>query len=279
VITSAPYSTGEEEVSSTEPVWDQALNTWTTTDSTGNTSYWYDTTTTTSPRWIPQIRGAQEDPPSEDADTEDSDSDESADDTGDDKPDEEERKFTQEDVNKLLAKEVDKAKRGKLDPKELGFDSRKDLETFIKSMKEKSEEEKTEAEKERETAIAAAKDEATKGVMAQSKKLVLKAEFKLMAQEHGVSVEARDDAFVIAQTLADWEHVEVSDEGEVTGLDTDFFETLKKDKPYLFAQPADEEETTPGNIGQRASGAKKDASDERTLKEKYPALQGPGWRW
>ena len=164
----------------------------------------------------------QDDPTSETQGTEDSDSEEEKDDadvTGDDKPDEEEkpsRTFTQEDVNKIVAKELSKAQRGKIDPKEVGFDSRKDLETFVKSMKEKTEEEKTEAEKEREAAIATAKEEATKGVLDKSKQLVLKAEFKLMAQEAGIASEAREDAFVLAQTLDEWKDVEVSDDGDVS---------------------------------------------------------------
>lgn len=224
-----------------------------------------------------------DDSTSEDKETEDSDSEQdNADATGGDKPDQEERTFTQADVNKLLAKEVDKAKRGKLDPKELGFDSRKDLETFVNSMKEKSEEEKTEAERKQEEAINAAKEEATKGVLDQSKRLVLKAEFKLMAQEAGIGSEAREDAFVLAQTLDEWKDVEVSDEGEVSGLDKDFFEELKKAKPFLFAAPTDDDQDDagPGNIGQRSSGGKKKADDE-SLKQKYPALQGPNssWRW
>lgn len=281
MITSAH---GEEEVSQTEPTWDQDLNTWTTASTSGTTYYWGTYPGTGTGTWFPQISGAQEDPPSEDAGSEDSDSEQDdADTTEGDDSDEEERKFTQEDVNKLLAKEVDKAKRGKLDPKELGFDSRKDLETFVKQMKEKSEEEKSEAERQMETAINEAKESATKDVLAKSKQLVLKAEFKLQAQANGVSAEARDDAFVIAQTLEDWQNVEVSDDGDVSGLDEDFFETLKKDKPYLFAQPSDEDEgedTTP-NIGQRARGRRgsKEGPADKELKAKYPALQGNNWRW
>lgn len=228
----------------------------------------------------------QDDPTSETQGTEDSDSEEEKDDadvTGDDKPDEEEkpsRTFTQEDVNKIVAKELSKAQRGKIDPKEVGFDSRKDLETFVKSMKEKTEEEKTEAEKEREAAIATAKEEATKGVLDKSKQLVLKAEFKLMAQEAGIASEAREDAFVLAQTLDEWKDVEVSDDGDVSGLNEDFFEDLKKAKPFLFAKPADEEgDEGPGNIGQRSGGRRKETEDEEALKKTYPALQGSSSRW
>jgi hypothetical protein len=258
-----------------------------TTDSTTGPSQhtWTTTTDGTNVRWVPPIMGAQDDPPSDDEGSGDSDpGDEDTDDTGDEKPDEEERTFTQKEVNKLLAKEVDKAKRGKLDPKELGFGNRKDLETFVNSMKEKSEEEKTEAERKQEEAINAAKEEATKGVLDKSKQLVLKAEFKLMAQEAGIGSEAREDAFLLAQTLDEWKSVEVSDEGEVEGLDKDFFEELKKAKPFLFAAPADDDDDSgPGNIGQRSSGGKKKSDEEATLRSKYPALQGQGtqgsWRW
>lgn len=238
--------------------------------------------TTSNGTWFPTIMGAQDDSSSEDKETENSDSEQDdADDTGDDKPDEAEKKFTQEDLNKVVAKELSKAGRGKLDPKELGFDTRKDLETFVTSMKEKSDEEKTEAERKQEEAINAAKEEATKGVLNKSKQLVLKAEFKLMAQEAGIGSEAREDAFILAQTLDEWKAVEVSDEGEVTGLDKDFFEELKKAKPFLYAAPADDDEDQgPGNIGQRSSGGKK-KNDDEVLKQKYPALQGPNspWRW
>jgi hypothetical protein len=181
-----------------------------------------------------------------------------------------EKKFTQEEVNALIAKETSKAQRGKIDPKELGFESAKEMQAFLDEQKEKAEAQKTEAEKQLEEAIATAKQEATDSVLSQAHGVMLKAEFRVLARDAGIPTERLDDAFALAQIHEDWAEVKVEDD-KVIGLNTDFFESLKEAKPYLFDE---EEDQGPGNAGGAAKGQKqKKGSRDDELKTKYPALQ------
>lgn len=230
-------------------------NTWDPTHFIGTTS-WPHITTSNGTVW-PVIAGGSED--GDDADgtsTGNEDGTPPAD--GDDgKSTDDGKTFTQAEVNALVTREVSKAARGKLDPKELGFDSAKDMKTFIDDMKSKQEADKTEEDKAKEEAIKAAADAAREEVLTVANGRLVKAEFLTAAADAGISKEARNDAYVLAQTLEDWKSVEVDDDGNVTGFDAAFFETLKEAKPYLFASA---EGSGVPDVGAGRSGGGKDGN-------------------
>jgi hypothetical protein len=187
--------------------------------------------------------------------------------------------FTQEQVNALMAKEVSKATRGKLDPKELGFESAKEAQEFLTKAKELTEQQKTEAEKELEARVKQARDEATAEVLGKAKQIALRAEFTVQATQAGVV--DPEGAFILAQTQEDWKEIQVSDDGTVSGLDDAFFESLKEAKPYLFGMTPGQDGKPPApRIDPGAGGASSDEAAQRAaeLAKRYPALQQAGIR-
>lgn len=272
----------EEEVSTTDTTWDPTLTSGDVLNING-TSYVVQTTDSTnwptqSYKVWPLIRGAQDDPASDepagdDTEVDDTDSDDTDDDSsgGEDKG---EKTFTQKDLDRILAKEKSKALRGKVDAKDLGFESAKDMKAFVDSMKEKAEADKSDAEKALEDAVNKARDEATVAAMVRAKSITLKAEFRVAAQEAGIPKDRLDDAYALAQNLEGWDDdVSIDDEGVVTGLDEDFFKNLEESKPWLFPSESEGSSGGSGDIGAGAGGKGKLTSDEK-LKAEYPALQG-----
>lgn len=239
------------------------------------------------PSWyldLMAVKGSEGDPdPNDEDDTEDDTSDSTDADESD------EKKFSQKDMNAVVAKEVAKANRkatrGKLDAKELGFDSAKELKEFIDTMKQKADKEKTDEEKAKEKAIEDAKTSTKTEIMADANARLLKAEFKLKAAELGIK--ETNDAFVLAASMKDlWDDVEIDDDGEVQGLDDDFFDELKKRKGYLFTSKKDDDDEDDDEGKGRDAGAgagaggptggkrkkPKEGSAEQ-LKSDYPALK------
>lgn len=231
--------------------------------------------------WYPIIAGAADDDgPGEDAESvddategdEDSDADDDADDSSDDS-----KTFSQNDVNRLLAKERKRLRRGAADFKELGFGSKKEMDDFVKAAREKESANKDEETKEREAAIAAAQKEAVDAVLSKADRRLIKADFKVAARDAGIPSDRLDDAFALAQNLEDWQDVVVDDDGNVGGLDGDFFSTLKEQKSYLFASDSssdDDEGDRAASAGTRSGGKGTDATSERKkLLERYPGLK------
>jgi hypothetical protein len=216
--------------------------------------------------WYPIIRGAQDDPPSDDSGAS-TDGDGSSDDTSgatdDSSSSEDEKKLTQSEVNAIVAREVAKASRGKLDLKELGFDSKKDLQSFLEGAKEKAEADKTEADKQLEEAVAKATEAARSEVLNTAGELVLKAEFLIAAKD--ADVKYPHDAYELVQTLKEWDEVDIDEDGSVVGIDETLFASLKKAKPFLFEQPSG------SDIGAGSRGGGSNNGDD--LRAKYPALK------
>lgn len=185
--------------------------------------------------------------------------------------------FTQEEVNALMTKEASKAARGKLDPKELGFDSAKEMQEFIASAKERADAEKDEAQKELEKQTKEAYERGKTETLSSAKQIALRAEFTIQATKAGVVDPA--GAFLLAQAEQAWEDIQVADDGSVTGLDDAFFAAFKETKPYLFgvATPGTNGTSTP-KINPGAGGASSDdaAAKAAALAKAYPALQQAG---
>lgn len=180
--------------------------------------------------------------------------------------------LTQDEVNRIVAREVAKAQRGKLDPSELGFESGKALKEFLDKQKEAVDQAKTDSEKAIEEAKTTAAKAAEEGVLSKANERFIKAEFVVAANKAGVSAPA--DAYVLAKTMDIWTQVELAESGddvEVKGFDDDFFKTLKEQKPFLFA-------TAGGQGGDQGAGAanndrSKDRFSEDNLLKEYPALK------
>jgi hypothetical protein len=234
--------------------------TWTTT-STNWDGFWR------HGQWFPIIAGGADDSASDESETDTSkeELDATESDTSDTP---EEKSFTQEDVNKLISREVAKAQRGKLDPKELGFDSLRDLKTFFDTAKQQTEEAKSDAEKAIEQARKEAAKQAREEVLVQANERIIKAEFLVAAKEHGVRYTS--DALALARNLDLWKEVDITDDGVVHGLDDDFFESLKEAKPFLFEAP---EPKTP-DIGAGRRGGASNQDKQAELAQKFPALRG-----
>lgn len=221
--------------------------------------------------WHPIIRGGADDSgDSGDGTSSDNDDGTSADKDDDSKKGE--AKFSQDQLDAIVTREAAKAKRGKLDPKEFGFDSAKELKDFLDATKKQAEENKDEETKALEEAIEEAQRLAKDQVLTKANSRLVKAEFLTAASDAGISKEARGDAFVIAQTLEIWKGVEVDDEGEVTGFDDSFFDELKEKKAYLFTEGETREDRN-DDIGGGAGGGGKGNADQAELAKKYPALQ------
>lgn len=171
--------------------------------------------------------------------------------------------FTQAELDAIVQREKKAASKGKVKLDELGFKSKDELDTFIRTMKEKADEDKSEQEKKLEDAVKAAKGEARDEVLGKANKRIIKAEFKIAAHEAGVRKEALNDAFAVAQLMDEWEVEVDEDKDEVVGLTDEFFKELKKQKSYLFADK-EEGKKKKGDAGAGANGggeAKKDLSE------------------
>jgi hypothetical protein len=200
--------------------------------------------------------------------------------TGADKPDGgtdsggSDKTLTQDEVNRIVAREVAKAQRGKLDPTELGFESGKELREFLDKQKEAAEAAKDEATKELEAAKKQATKDAEATILTKANERITKSEFVVKAAAAGVTSPA--DAYVIAKTMPIWTQVELVEENNdvtVNGFDDAFFEEMKKEKPFLFATAGGQQG---GDLGGGAPnndrGGQGRLSEDKLLKD-YPALK------
>ena len=181
--------------------------------------------------------------------------------------------LSQDEVNRIVAREVAKAQRGKLDPRELGFESGKDLKEFLDKQKEVAEQAKSESEKALEQAKSDATKAAEERVLSKANERFLKAEFVIAANKAGVSAPA--DAYVLAKTMDIWTQVELVESGddvEVKGFDEDFFKQMKEQKPYLFVTAGEQQGGDLGGGAANADRSKDRFSEENLLKE-YTALR------
>jgi ElaB/YqjD/DUF883 family membrane-anchored ribosome-binding protein len=199
--------------------------------------------------------------------------------TGADKPDGgtdsggSDKTLTQDEVNRIVAREVAKAQRGKLDPTELGFESGKELREFLDKQKELAEQSKDEATKELEAAKKQATKDAEATILSKANERITKSEFVVRASAAGVSSPA--DAYVIAKTMPIWTQVELVENGddvEVKGFDDDFFKEMKEQKPFLFATAGAQQGGDQG-AGAPNNDRSKDRFSEETLLREYPALK------
>lgn len=188
----------------------------------------------------------------------------------DDKP-----TLTQKQVNAIVARETAKAQRGKLDPKELGFESGKELKDFLDKQKEAADAAKDQSTKDLEAAKEQAKKDAEATVLSKANERITKSEFVVKASAAGITSPA--DAYVIAKTMDIWTQVELVEDGddaEVKGFDDDFFKELKEKKPFLFATAGGQQGG--GDLGAGAGNSDKGGQgrlSEEELLKKFPALK------
>jgi ElaB/YqjD/DUF883 family membrane-anchored ribosome-binding protein len=203
--------------------------------------------------------------------------------TGADKPDggtddagrgSDDKTLSQDQVNAIVAREVAKAQRGRLDPHELGFESGKELKEFLDKQKEAVNQAKSESEKALEEARTQATKDAEATVLSKANERITKSEFVVKASTAGITSPA--DAYVIAKTMPIWTQVELVENGddvEVKGFDDDFFKEMKEQKPFLFTAAGGQQG---GDLGGGAPnsdrGGNTRLSEDSLLKE-YPALK------
>lgn len=203
--------------------------------------------------------------------------------TGADKPDggtddagqgSDDKTLSQDQVNAIVAREVAKAQRGKLDPKELGFESGKELKEFLDKQKELADQTRSEAEKALDDAKKQATKDAEATVLTKANERITKSEFVVKASAAGVTSPA--DAYVIAKTMPIWTQVELVENGddvEVKGFDDEFFKELKEQKSFLFAAAGGQQ----GGSDQGAGAPNNDRTGGRlaedNLLKSYPALK------
>lgn len=229
-------------------------------------------------RWFPPIMGGAEDAGKDgdagegaDGGTDDGSSGDASGGTDDGSTDDGDDKFTpaqQKKLDKIVSAEKAKAGRGKLDFKELGFNSAKEAADFIAAAKKAEADNLEEGEKLFKEAVDEATAEAKAGVLATANTRLVKAEFLIQASKN--DVQYADDAFDLVQKLDAWGDVEIDDDGNVAGIDKALFEELKKAKPFLFTAANGSSDI---GAGTRNSGDKRAARVE-DLKAKYPSLPG-----
>ena len=168
----------------------------------------------------------------------DGDSDADDDDSGN-----EEKKFSQSELDKIVEKRLAKEKRK--------FEKYKDVDVdeYNKWKKEKADQEeaaKTELDKANEKAEEAEK-KSKQAIETANKRLIL-AEFKVLAKD--ANIKYINDAY----QLADLSEVEVKDDGSIEGL-KEVIEDLVKEKPFLV-DTDDGAMGGTGKIGDKAKGEK-----------------------
>jgi len=240
----------------------------------GGRSYVYDAV---RDRLLPLIQGAEGDGDDAGGTSTETDDGTSTDDGGgsdgeggDDDGGETTVSMPQSRLDAIIAREKQRASRGKLDPKELGFDSAKELKDALAEAKALKDELKDADEKALEEAIADVKESLTEEYSTRANSALTRAYFIMEATKHDVAFV--EDAFALAPSLEGWQDVEVQDDGTVTGFDDAFFEAMKEAKPFLF-KVEDDGQGRPGsaNAGTPGSGDTKDRAKE--LASKYPSLQ------
>lgn len=142
------------------------------------------------------------------------------------------KRLTEDEVNEIVRKRLERERK-----KYEGFDEIKAEYERLKQVEEErkqaemTEVERLQAQLEKLQQQAQESEQAKVKALEVANKRLIKSEFKVLAKELGVRNEALDDAFV----LADLTSVTVDDEGTVQGVQ-EAVETLKKSKPYLFAE-------------------------------------------
>lgn len=166
--------------------------------------------------------------------------------------------FTQEELDRIIADRLARQQKKFADYEEI----KAKLAEYEKAEEERRKAEMTEKERleaEKEEALKKAEEAEAKiqEAIQKANERLIKAEFRLLAKEAGIRADALDDAY----KLADFSGVEVTDDGEVKGID-EVVKTLKKTKPYLVDQVKKE----PKEIGEGSNHG--GATDEVKLLER-----------
>lgn len=147
--------------------------------------------------------------------------------------------MTQADLDALIQREKARAKKPFADYDDIKAERERLKEAEeARKLADMSDKERLEAEKQAALdKVQAAEESRDKALTAANQRLI-KSEFRALARESGIRVDALDDAFKLADTSA----VSVDDDGNVVGV-KDVIEALVKDKPYLAEQPKKEPKT------------------------------------
>jgi hypothetical protein len=180
-----------------------------------------------------------------------------------------EKKFTQAEIDKILAKRL---KREKENQSEI-VEKLKRLEEFEKAEEERekaalSETERLLAEKEEAQQLAAEREEAANKAFEAANQRILNTEIRAVAR----SLDANDLNDVL--TLLDKSAIEVDDNGEVKGVE-EAVKALKESKPWMFKKAIGADAIGGGNPNKNPSVSELDAKEKELADLKEQAAKNP----
>lgn len=187
--------------------------------------------------------------------------------------------FTQDDLDRIVQERLGRATRGKLEPKDFGFETKAELEAALKKAKDADEATKSEQDKAIEAARQEGRKTAETELMGKASARLVRSEFILQAKDRNIV--DPNAAYLLAKAEDRFSGVEVKDNDSVEGMDDTFWSDLLKDRDYLIKVEGGgeggkaEEKKPPGNAnaGTGTGGRKPPAEDrQEELKKRYSSL-------
>lgn len=188
------------------------------------------------------------------------------------------------EFERMTKNRLDRAMKGKVDPAELGFKSKKEMEEAITAFRRSEEDKLSDQEKAIEAARKEARQEAESEIMGRANARLVKADFLAAARDRNVT--APDDLYLIAKAEGRLDDLTVNDQDAVEGMDKSWWEELLKGRDHLVSAESGSDSSppqTPGgtsDAGTRSGGGRpgtrgKGPTVERQqdLATQYPALQ------
>lgn len=184
--------------------------------------------------------------------------------------------FTQDELDKIVQERLGRATRGKMEPKDFGFETKAELEAALKVAKDAGEAAKSEADKAIEAARKEGRKEAETELMGKASARLVRSEFILQAKDRNIV--DPNSAYLLAKAEERFSGVQVKDDDTVEGMDDTFWGDLLKGRDYLIlagSGDAGEKKPPPGNAnaGTGTGGRKAPPADrQEELKKAYPSL-------
>ena len=183
--------------------------------------------------------------------------------------------FTQDELDKIVQERLGRATRGKLEPKDFGFETKAELEAALKKAKDADEAAKSETDKAIEAAKKEGRKEAEAELLGRASARLVRSEFILQAKDRNVVDPS--SAYLLAKAEERFTGVTVKDDDTVEGLDDTFWADLLKGRDYLVKVGEDAGEKKPppsnANAGTGTGGRKSPPQDrQEELKKRYPSL-------
>lgn len=161
-------------------------------------------------------------------------------------------------IDKLIGERAVQAGRGKVDPKDLGFASKAELEAAIAAHQQTLEDAQSDQEKAVQKARKEGAEQASQELMGKANARMIKSEFVAAAANKGVV--APTDLYLIAQAEGRFNDVTVGDADEVVGLDDSWWEGLLKGRDHLVGESNSSSTSGGSNVNGGSNGSSSQAS-------------------